>query len=80
MRVLHKLEFHPIEGGYRFEFASEGFLYKMVRNLMGTLLEIGAEKLPAQEIPQIFEKRNRKAAPAAAAAKGLFLHKVDYPF
>ena len=55
-----------------------GFLHHMVRNLVGTMLEVGRDKLRASQIPEIFAARNRDAAGPTAPARGLFLVSVEY--
>ncbi len=60
------------------EIEADGFLYKMARNVIGTLLEVGkGEKVP-QDIKKILYKKNRKFAGPTAPAKGLYLKKVKY--
>lgn len=54
------------------------FLYKMVRNLVGTLVYIGCGKLPPDCLPTLLAARDRKQAGVTAPAHGLFLHRVDY--
>lgn len=61
-----------------FEFHGDGFLYKMVRNIVGTLLDIATKKINIEDLPKIFEAKDRKKAGRAAPAKGLFLVKVNY--
>ena len=56
-----------------------GFLHHMVRNLVGTMLEIGRGQFPAGSMPAILEARARSAAGPTAPARGLFLHSVEYP-
>jgi tRNA pseudouridine38-40 synthase len=56
-----------------------GFLHHMVRNLVGTMLDVGRGHLPLLEIPAILAARSRSAAGPTAPAKGLFLHSVEYP-
>jgi tRNA pseudouridine38-40 synthase len=56
-----------------------GFLHHMVRNLVGTMLEIGRGQFPAGSMPRILQARARSAAGPTAPAKGLFLHSVEYP-
>lgn len=56
-----------------------GFLHHMVRNLVGTMLEIGRGQFPAGSMPRILEARSRSIAGPTAPAKGLFLHSVEYP-
>jgi len=55
-----------------------GFLHHMVRNMVGTMLDIGRGYLPVSAIPQILAARSRAAAGPTAPARGLFLHSVDY--
>jgi tRNA pseudouridine38-40 synthase len=55
-----------------------GFLHHMVRNLVGTFLEVGRGNLQATEIPAILESRWRQRAGPTAPARGLFLVNVDY--
>ena len=56
-----------------------GFLHHMVRNLVGTMLEIGRGQFPAGSMSAILAARSRSAAGPTAPAKGLFLHSVEYP-
>jgi tRNA pseudouridine38-40 synthase len=56
-----------------------GFLHHMVRNLVGTMLEIGRGQFPANSMPEILAARSRSAAGPTAPASGLFLHSVEYP-
>jgi tRNA pseudouridine38-40 synthase len=55
-----------------------GFLHHMVRNLVGTMLEVGRGWLSADEIPGILAARSRAAAGPTAPARGLFLCSVEY--
>ena len=56
-----------------------GFLHHMVRNLVGTMVEVGRGRLKVDEIPVIIAARSRAAAGPTAPARGLFLHSVEYP-
>ena len=60
------------------DIEADGFLYKMVRNLVGTLLEIGSGLLPRGSIKKILKQRNRIYAGTTAPAQGLCLLKVKY--
>lgn len=62
----------------RIDISANGFLYKMVRNIVGLLLECGAGRLAPREARRILRASDRTAAPAAAAAHGLCLLKVSY--
>lgn len=66
------------EERWRLEFEGNGFLYKMVRNIMGTLLDIGQGKRRAESIPALFAARDRRCAAMAAPAHGLCLIEVLY--
>jgi len=56
-----------------------GFLHHMVRNLVGTMLDVGRGYRRAEEIPGMIAARARAAAGPTAPARGLFLHSVEYP-
>ncbi|MBF0571629.1 MAG: tRNA pseudouridine(38-40) synthase TruA [Candidatus Omnitrophica bacterium] len=60
------------------DITADGFLYKMVRNIVGTLLAIGSGQLPLEDMPKILKAKNRKAAWDTAPAQGLCLMKVKY--
>ncbi len=55
-----------------------GFLHHMVRNLVGTFIEVGRGNVGANEIPAILASRSRARAGPTAPARGLFLVAVDY--
>ncbi len=60
------------------ELTADGFLYNMVRIIVGTLIEAGLDKLTGKDILEIFKSKNRKNAGHTAPAKGLCLKKVYY--
>ncbi len=55
-----------------------GFLHHMVRNLVGTMLDVGRGYRPLEEISSIIAARSRAAAGPTAPPQGLFLHSVEY--
>jgi tRNA pseudouridine38-40 synthase len=61
-----------------YTLSGNGFLHHMVRNLVGTFLEVGRGQRAADSIPDILNARDRAAAGATAPARGLFLHSVSY--
>ncbi len=61
------------------QFYGNGFLYKMVRILVATILQVGAGKIAAESIPEIIQSKDRHRARLTAPAHGLTLLKVDYP-
>lgn len=60
------------------DIESQGFLYKMARNIVGTLIEIGRGKLPKGSLPLILKSKDRKLAGPTAPACGLTLMEVKY--
>ncbi len=61
------------------EVTANRFLRKMVRTLVGTLLEVGWGKRPPEWIDEVLAARDRAAAGPVIAPAGLFLLAVDYP-
>ncbi|MED3647938.1 tRNA pseudouridine(38-40) synthase TruA [Halalkalibacterium halodurans] len=61
-----------------FSIRGNGFLYNMVRIIVGTLLEIGAGKRSAEEVAKILAARSREAAGKTAPGHGLILWSVEY--
>jgi len=57
---------------------ADSFLYKMVRNIIGTLVEVGRGKISLPEINSILEAKNRRVAGPTAPPQGLCLIKVYY--
>ena len=56
----------------------DGFLHHMVRNLVGTFLQVGKGALQIEDVPRILEARDRSAAGPTAPACGLYLVSVEY--
>jgi tRNA pseudouridine38-40 synthase len=56
----------------------DGFLYNMVRNIVGTLVEVGIGRWPPEKIPEILEARDRTAAGPIAPPNGLCLMWIKY--
>ncbi len=63
---------------WRYRVRGSGFLHHMVRNMMGTLLEVGRGRLAAADIPRILAAGDRRHAGPTAPARGLFLVEVEY--
>ncbi len=78
VRTIYAIDILEDEGGVSLSFHGNGFLYKMVRNITGALLEVALGRLPLEALDSIFEDRDRRKAPVAAPAKGLFLQHVEY--
>jgi tRNA pseudouridine38-40 synthase len=78
IRTIRKLDIIPTNGGIVLEFEGTGFLYKMVRNITGTLMDICAGRLKKEALEEIFLSKDRKKAGSAAPPQGLFLMNVNY--
>jgi tRNA pseudouridine38-40 synthase len=61
-----------------FIIEGDGFLYKMCRGIVGTLVQVGQGKFPADEIKRMLAKKDRRVAGMTAPAQGLVLWKVFY--
>lgn len=55
-----------------------GFLYNMVRIIVGTLIEVGEKKLPPEDVKRILVEKDRSLAGPTVPPTGLFLYGVDY--
>lgn len=66
------------DGYLAFEIEADGFLRFMVRNVVGTLVNVGLGKTSPDEFRRILESKNRDQAGATAPAHGLFLKNVNY--
>lgn len=61
-----------------FAFRGNGFLYHMVRILVGTLLDVGQGKIKADSIPRLLERQDRRLAGDTVPPQGLYLWSVSY--
>lgn len=85
IRTLHHVTLTTLPDSYGrpdrvicLELCGDGFLYKMVRIIAGTLLDIGLGKKQPEHMAAIIESRNRNMARTTAPAKGLILWDVEY--
>jgi tRNA pseudouridine38-40 synthase len=60
-------------------FRADGFLYKMVRNLVRAIVKVGEGRSSPEKLTEILQARDRKTAPGTAPASGLYLESVEYP-
>lgn len=78
VRTLKRLDLVEEPEGFRLEFEGNGFLYKMCRNLAGTLLAAGRGQITPEGIRQLLAAKDRKLGFTAAPPHALFLIRVDY--
>ena len=79
IRTLYRVDvLQPGEGEVAVEIEGSGFLRYMVRNIVGTLLEVGQGRRDAEEMPELLLARDRTRAGPTAAARGLTLIEVSY--
>lgn len=77
-RHIHLIKIKKTGNLITFRFRGNGFLYRMVRNLMGALVKVGLHRLTPSDIQKILHARSRQSAPNTAPACGLYLNKVFY--
>jgi tRNA pseudouridine38-40 synthase len=79
IRTITRLEIFELpDNNLRIEIEGNNFLYKMVRNIVGTLVYIGSKKIDVNQLKSILESGDRTQAGVTAPAHGLFLAKVIY--
>jgi tRNA pseudouridine38-40 synthase len=79
VRLLTRLEVKKRGRSITIIAEGEGFLYKMARSLVGSLVAVGEGKLTPKQIKEILDSKKRVNAVQTAPAHGLFLDKVFYP-
>ena len=82
VRNVHQLEIvddsRPPFPGLKITVTADGFLYKMVRNIIGTLVRVGRGTESPEWVAWVLEQKNRQVAGQAAPAHGLILERVVY--
>ena len=78
VRTVSRLEIRKKKDFLYIEIEANGFLYKMVRNMVGTLLEISTKNLPKGSMGRILQAKTRNSAGDTAPAQGLCLVNVTY--
>jgi len=77
-RTIHRIDILEDEDILCLTFVGSGFLYKMVRSLVGALALAGTGELSGDEMSSLLAEKDRSKAPKTAPANGLFLVKVFY--
>lgn len=78
IRTIHSITVHEHDSYIEIRIMGDNFLYKMVRNIVGTLIDIGRGKLAIEELPKILQQKNRIYAGVTAPAHGLTLQRLFF--
>ncbi len=78
VRTIENIAFITDGHLLKIEFTGDGFLYNMVRIIVGTMIEIGLGKRDISSVEAVFQSNNRELAGETAPAKGLILEEVYY--
>ncbi|MGL5296083.1 MAG: tRNA pseudouridine(38-40) synthase TruA [Culicoidibacterales bacterium] len=78
VRTITEITITEDENGIEFIFKGNGFLRYMVRSIVGTLLEVGRDRLTLEQVHNLLRNRERKQCRWTAPAQGLTLWEVSY--
>ncbi|MDH8679816.1 tRNA pseudouridine(38-40) synthase TruA [Fusibacter bizertensis] len=78
VRTIYALKLYEEANAFRIVIVGDGFLYNMVRIIIGTLLQIGEEIITPEMVSEIIKSGDRSRARLTAPASGLYLKKVFY--
>ena len=76
---IHKAEWVQTHTDIEFIITADRFLRNMVRSIVGTLLDVGTNKISLEDFRQIIKSKDRSKAGASVPAKGLYLTEIKYP-
>lgn len=79
VREIHSIDIEENAGFIQIRVRGNGFLYNMARRIVGTLIEVGLDKVEGENIPGIINSGERNQAGCIADACGLYLEKIEYP-
>jgi len=78
-RTVTACKLHSQGAFMRLDIEADGFLYNMVRIIMGTLIEVGRQRISADRLFDIIASHDRANAGPTAVPQGLYLRSVEYP-
>jgi len=78
VREIYSIDIEELDDFIDIRVCGNGFLYNMVRRIIGTLVEVGLGKTNAEDIPGIIISKERYQTGSMADACGLFLEKIEY--
>lgn len=79
VRRILRCDVERVDREVRIDVEGDGFLYKQVRNMVGTLLNVGRGTWPPERVPEILAARDRSQGGPTCPARGLTLQWVRYP-
>ncbi|MBU9723717.1 MULTISPECIES: tRNA pseudouridine(38-40) synthase TruA [Bacillaceae] len=78
VRTIYAIELVESDGFIEIRIRGNGFLYNMVRKMVGTLIEVGLGHIEADSIPGILASKERNQTNLLAAPSGLYLEKISF--
>jgi tRNA pseudouridine38-40 synthase len=78
VREIYSIDFEKKDGFIQIRISGNGFLYNMVRKIVGTLIEVGTGTINAEMIPKMIELKDRGQVSNLAEPNGLYLEKVEF--
>ncbi len=77
-REIYSIDIQKNAGFIYIRVSGDGFLYNMVRKMVGTLIEVGIGEIAAESIPEILASKERIQTGRIAEPNGLYLEKVEF--
>lgn len=78
VRTIYSFDLEEVKGRLIFTITGNGFLYNMVRIIIGTVLHVGIGKIAADQVPEIIASKDRNRAKFTPPGNGLYLKNVYY--
>ncbi len=79
VRTIYSAEITETESGlFEFKISGNGFLYNMVRIIMGTLIDVGSKRKTPEDIAEVINAKNRAKAGKTVPPHGLYMYSVKY--
>ena len=78
VREIYSINIEKNDGFIEIRVQGNGFLYNMVRKMVGTLIQVGLGELEPESILGILQSKERSQADSIADASGLYLEKIDF--
>ena len=79
IRDMHSIQITQRGSHIVVDISANAFLHHMVRNIVGTLIEVGKKKCPTSWVKDVLESKDRRKAGITAPSNGLYLVRVAYP-